>query len=117
MVGPLKEAVVSLRHHQLFDGALMAQTVSRHHRLAPKEKVVAQRDAPSTCFDGAPMGNGARPRSIFLILGNPHGPRAVHISAAIQELVTLQPDLILTSSTPAAHEPTFSPISPSSPCV
>jgi len=46
---------VSLRHRLFFDGASMAQFALRHHRLAPKEKVMAQGMRQLLVSNGAPM--------------------------------------------------------------
>jgi hypothetical protein len=46
---------VSLRHRVFSDGASMAQPALRHHRMAPKEKVMAQGMRQLPISKGAPM--------------------------------------------------------------
>jgi hypothetical protein len=46
---------VSLRHHLVFDGASVAHSALRRHRLAPKEKVMAQEMRQLLISKGAPM--------------------------------------------------------------
>jgi hypothetical protein len=87
---------MTLRHHLIFDGAVMAQTALRHHQSVPKEKRDGGRTAPSLFPNGAPMAQWRKEQS-----PSPRRSGSLWLSCNIRVgTYAKQPHMLITSNPP-----------------